>query len=107
VSRYRLRYKGNFHGQVRYAPIFEIGRFLSQVAQSLSGLATPNLDGSVLTVCAYWGPHTKRKIKYGKELCLLAGGGAKARHEERRTSTKKAGVSLAPVFRVKRAVIEF
>jgi hypothetical protein len=53
VSRYRLRYKGNFHGQVIYAPIFEIGRFLSQVAQSLSGLASPNLDESVLTVCEY------------------------------------------------------
>src|SRR5258708_37259668 len=45
VSRYRWRYKGNFHGQVIYAPIFEIGRFLSQVAQSLSGLASPPDSG--------------------------------------------------------------
>jgi hypothetical protein len=30
-----------------------------------------------------WGPHTKRNFKYGKELCLLVGGSARARHEER------------------------
>jgi multidrug resistance efflux pump len=35
------------------------------------------------------GPHTKRNFKYGKELCLLVGGSARARHEERWTSTKK------------------
>jgi hypothetical protein len=37
--------------------------------------------------------HETEKIKYGKELCLLVGGSAKARHEERRTSTKKERVS--------------
>ena len=36
-----------------YTPILATDHFLSQVAQSLSGLASPNLDGSVLTVCAY------------------------------------------------------
>ncbi len=30
-----------------------------------------------------WGPHTKRNFKDGKELCLLVGGSARARHEER------------------------
>jgi hypothetical protein len=29
------------------------------------------------------GPHTKRKFTYAKELCLLVGGSARARHEER------------------------
>ena len=34
-------------------------------------------------LCQDRGPHTKRNFKYGKELCLLVGGSAKARHEER------------------------
>jgi hypothetical protein len=53
-----------------------------------------------------WGRLTKGEIKYGKERCLLVGGSAKARHEERRTSTKKEWVSSTNL-RVKRAVIEF
>jgi hypothetical protein len=52
------------------------------------------------------GPHTKRNSKYGKELCLLVGGSARARHEEHWTSTKKERVSSTS-FCVKRAVIEF
>jgi multidrug efflux pump subunit AcrB len=37
-------------------------------------------------------PHTKRNFEYGKKLCLLVGGSARAHHEERWTSTKKQRV---------------
>jgi hypothetical protein len=49
---------------------------------------------------------TKRNFKYAKELCLLVGGSARARHEERSISTTKQRVASTSL-RVKRAVIEF
>jgi hypothetical protein len=71
------------------------------------GLATSNQSESGLkSKSAQSGRHKKRNFRYGKELCLLVGGRATARHEERWTSTKKQRVSSTSV-RVKRAVIEF
>jgi hypothetical protein len=45
-------------------------------------------------------------FKYGKEPCLLVGGSARARHEERWTCTKKQRLSSTSL-RVKRAAVEF
>jgi outer membrane receptor for ferric coprogen and ferric-rhodotorulic acid len=61
-----------------------------KIEASVLGLATSNQSESGLkSKSAQSGQHTKRNFRYGKELCLLVGGRATARHEERWTSTKK------------------
>jgi hypothetical protein len=47
-----------------------------------TGIASSS-DGQRFGIQASWGRLTKRNFKYAKELCLLVGGSARARHEER------------------------